>query len=87
VPTARTERKIAKAFPHRVGGNVRRNQPTEELAMSNEDDLKGRVKEAAGDLTGDKDLKREGQVDQAAGKVKEAVDDAAEKAKDALTKN
>ena len=29
------------------------------------DDAKGRVKEAAGDLTGDKDLKREGKVDQA----------------------
>lgn len=38
------------------------------------DDVKGRTKEAAGDLTGDKNLKREGQTDQAAGKVKKGVD-------------
>lgn len=55
--------------------------------MPNEDDLKGRVKEAAGDLTGDKDLQREGQVDQATGKVKDKVDDVADKAKDAVTKD
>lgn len=42
--------------------------------MSNPDDLKGRVKEAAGDLSGDKDLKREGQADQAEGKAKDVVD-------------
>ena len=40
----------------------------------NTDDLKGRVKEAAGDLTNDQDLKNEGKVDQAAGKAKGAVD-------------
>jgi uncharacterized protein YjbJ (UPF0337 family) len=48
---------------------------------SNVDDAKGRLKESAGDLTNDDDLKREGQTDQAAGKVKEGVD----KVKDALT--
>ena len=37
-------------------------------------ELKGRVKEAAGTLTGDAALKREGQVDQAVGKVKQAAD-------------
>jgi uncharacterized protein YjbJ (UPF0337 family) len=55
--------------------------------MANEDDLKGRVKEAAGDLTGDKDLQREGQVDQATGKVKDKIDDVADKAKDAVNKD
>ena len=49
------------------------------------DDMKGRVKEAAGDLTGDKDLQREGKVDQAAGTVKDTVGDAADKVKDAVT--
>ncbi|MEA2273183.1 MAG: hypothetical protein QOI98_1891 [Solirubrobacteraceae bacterium] len=49
------------------------------------DDAKGRVKEAAGDLTGDKDLQREGKVDQAAGTVKDTVGDAADKVKDAVT--
>lgn len=52
--------------------------------MSNTDDAKGRLKEAAGDLTDDQDLKREGQVDRAEGAVKEKVDDAADKVKDAL---
>jgi uncharacterized protein YjbJ (UPF0337 family) len=38
------------------------------------DEAKGRVKEAAGDLTGDDDLKREGKADKIGGKVKDAVD-------------
>jgi uncharacterized protein YjbJ (UPF0337 family) len=46
------------------------------------DEAKGRVKEAAGDLTGDKDLEREGQMDQAGAKVKKKVGNAAETAKD-----
>lgn len=50
----------------------------------NKDEASGRVKEAAGDLTGDEDLEREGQVEQAEGKVKDAVDDVADKAKDAV---
>jgi uncharacterized protein YjbJ (UPF0337 family) len=50
--------------------------------MANMDDAKGRVKEAAGDLTNDDDLKREGQVDQASGKVKDKLDDAADKFKE-----
>jgi uncharacterized protein YjbJ (UPF0337 family) len=37
------------------------------------DELKGRMKEAVGALTGDEKLKREGQMDQAAGKVKNAA--------------
>ena len=40
----------------------------------NADQAKGRVKEAAGALTGDKDLKNEGKADQVGGKVKDAVD-------------
>jgi uncharacterized protein YjbJ (UPF0337 family) len=55
--------------------------------MSNTDDLQGRAKEALGDLTDDKDLKREGQVDRVTGKVKDAVDDVADMAKDALDRD
>jgi uncharacterized protein YjbJ (UPF0337 family) len=55
------------------------------FAMSNIDDAKGRLKEAAGDVTGDEDLKREGQVDRAEGAVKEKVGDAADTVKDAVT--
>jgi uncharacterized protein YjbJ (UPF0337 family) len=51
------------------------------------DDLKGRVKEAAGDITGDEDLKNEGRVDRASGSVKDKVGDVADKAKDILRKD
>ncbi|MHB1535910.1 MAG: CsbD family protein [Acidimicrobiales bacterium] len=47
--------------------------------MSNVDDAKGRAKEAAGSLTNNSDLKREGKADQAAGKAEQAVDDATDK--------
>jgi uncharacterized protein YjbJ (UPF0337 family) len=40
------------------------------------DELKGRAKEAAGDLTDNKDLQREGKTDKTAGKVKQKVEDA-----------
>ncbi|MDX6586245.1 MAG: hypothetical protein QOI31_718 [Solirubrobacterales bacterium] len=50
----------------------------------NTDDAKGRVKEAAGDLTGDDDLKDEGKTDQAAGAVKDAADSAKDKVDDAV---
>jgi uncharacterized protein YjbJ (UPF0337 family) len=45
-------------------------------------DLKGKAKEAAGKLTGDKDLENEGRSDQA----KSAVKDVGEKVKDAAAK-
>ena len=49
--------------------------------VDNADDLKGRVKEAAGDLTGDEDLQRDGEIDQGKGKVKDVVDNIADKFK------
>ena len=42
------------------------------------DDLKGRAKEAAGDVTDDQDLKDEGKVDRAKGSIKEKATDAKE---------
>jgi uncharacterized protein YjbJ (UPF0337 family) len=48
------------------------------------DKAKGRVKEAAGTLTGNKKLKTEGKADQLAGRVKNAVERVVDKAKDAL---
>lgn len=50
----------------------------------NMDDLKGRAKEAAGDLTDDDDLKREGKVDRASGAMKDKIDDAKDMVKDAM---
>jgi uncharacterized protein YjbJ (UPF0337 family) len=48
------------------------------------DKAKGRMKEAAGALTGDEELKSEGRVDQAAGKVKGAVAKVVDKVKNAV---
>jgi uncharacterized protein YjbJ (UPF0337 family) len=48
------------------------------------DDAKGRVKEAAGAVTGNDSLKNEGKVDQAAGSVKDAVGGTADKVKDVV---
>jgi uncharacterized protein YjbJ (UPF0337 family) len=50
----------------------------------NVDEGKGRLKETAGSLTGDEDLKRQGKADQAKASVKDKVDKLAGKAKDAL---
>ena len=49
------------------------------------DKIKGRAKEAAGAVSNDDELRREGKVDQAAGKTKEAAAKGVEKAKDAVT--
>jgi len=46
------------------------------------DDLKGRAKEAVGNLTDDDQLEREGKVDRAAGTIKDKVEDAKEWAED-----
>jgi uncharacterized protein YjbJ (UPF0337 family) len=51
------------------------------------DDAKGRLKEAAGDLTGDQSLKNEGKVDKAEGKAKDVADDLGDKAKDVIGKD
>jgi uncharacterized protein YjbJ (UPF0337 family) len=48
------------------------------------DDAKGRVKQAAGDVTDDDSLKNEGKVDRASGSVKDAVGGAADKVKDVV---
>jgi uncharacterized protein YjbJ (UPF0337 family) len=48
------------------------------------DDMKGRAKEAAGDLTGDKKLQREGKVDQASADVKDKANKVVDKVKEKL---
>ena len=48
------------------------------------DQAKGRIKQAAGDLTDNKDLEREGERDETAGKAKEFIGDAKEKLDDAV---
>ncbi len=51
------------------------------------EDMKGRTKEAAGDLSGDESLQREGKVDQASSTIKEKVGQGADKAKDLLNRD
>jgi uncharacterized protein YjbJ (UPF0337 family) len=48
------------------------------------DKVKGRVKQAAGDLTDDQDMKDEGKLDEAAGKAKNAAGKAKEKVEDTI---
>ncbi len=55
--------------------------------IRNKDDAKGRLKEAAGDLTGDEELRREGKVDKATGAVKDGVEKASDKVKGAVGKD
>ena len=50
------------------------------------DEMKGRAKEAAGDLTDDDSLKAKGKADKASGKAKGVVDDIKDKADDAIDK-
>ncbi|MGH8979223.1 MAG: CsbD family protein [Acidimicrobiia bacterium] len=46
------------------------------------DDIKGRAKEAVGDLTDNDELKREGKVDRAASSIKEKVEEVTDKVRD-----
>lgn len=48
------------------------------------DKVQGRAKQAAGDLTGNDELEREGEKDEMAGKVKDKMDDAKDKVDDAV---
>jgi uncharacterized protein YjbJ (UPF0337 family) len=48
------------------------------------DQAKGRVKQAAGDLTDDDELKAEGKGDEMLGKAKGALNDLRDKAEDAV---
>lgn len=57
------------------------------MADKNVDEGKGRLKEAAGSVTGDDSLKNEGKGDQAKASVKDKVDKAADKAKDLLDRD
>jgi uncharacterized protein YjbJ (UPF0337 family) len=47
---------------------------------------KGKVKEAAGDLTGNKSLERKGEAEQIKGKVQKNYGDAKENVKDGIDK-
>jgi uncharacterized protein YjbJ (UPF0337 family) len=50
------------------------------------DQAKGDIKDAAGKITGDKELQAEGKMDKAKGAVHSAVGDAKDAAKDVMNK-
>ena len=50
------------------------------------DEIKGRIKEAAGTLTGNEKLRQEGKAEQAVGKVEQAVENTAKQVKAAVQK-
>jgi uncharacterized protein YjbJ (UPF0337 family) len=62
---------------------------TKDKASNRAQDAKGRVKEAAGSITGNRDLKNKGKTDQAKASLKntgEDLKDAGHKVKDAVTR-
>ena len=54
------------------------------MASGKTDEAKGRIKEAAGVLTGDEKLQREGKADQAAGRVEKTLEKVKDKAENAI---
>jgi uncharacterized protein YjbJ (UPF0337 family) len=57
------------------------------MTDKNIDEGKGRIKEAAGTLTGDDSLKNEGKADQAKASVKNAVDNVTDRIKHTLNRD
>jgi len=49
------------------------------------EEIEGRLKEAVGDVTGDKDLQREGKIDQASAATKKTIEEATDKVKDVIS--
>src|SRR5947209_13182318 len=81
-------RSVPLVCPLTVRGYDRSTLPNNERSCAMDDgkldDAKGRVKQAAGDLTDDDSLKNEGRVDRATGTVKDKVGDADDKDKEVV---
>ena len=58
---------------------------TEDRASNRAQDAKGRIKEAAGIITGNRDLENKGKTDQAKAEMKKNLEDAWYKVQDAVT--
>ena len=54
---------------------------------ANMDEAKGRMKEAAGDLTDDDEMKKEGKADRMGATIKDKADDVVDKAKDVVNRD
>ena len=73
----------AATSDHTNNGHTTNNERNGSMTNHN-DDLKGRIKEAAGVLSDNDDLQTEGKRDQQAEKAKQAVDTAGDKIKDGV---
>lgn len=60
------------------------DSPNKQKAGGMMDELKGKAKQVAGDVTGDKSMKAEGMADEAKGEAKQAVADGRKKLGDAI---
>lgn len=54
---------------------------------SKKDEMKGRMKEAAGDMMDDDELKREGKADRVGSTVKEKANEVVDRAKDVIDRD
>jgi uncharacterized protein YjbJ (UPF0337 family) len=54
---------------------------------SKKDEMKGRMKEAAGDMMDDDEMKREGKADRMGSTVKEKANEVVDKAKDVIDRD
>jgi uncharacterized protein YjbJ (UPF0337 family) len=54
---------------------------------SKKDEMKGRMKEAAGDMMDDDEMKREGKADRIGSTVKEKANEVVDKAKDVIDRD
>jgi uncharacterized protein YjbJ (UPF0337 family) len=73
---------VASDAPNPTGDSAERQETI--VKDSDLDQAKGRIKQAAGDLTGDDQLRREGKTDEAAGKAKDGLDKITDKLRDAV---
>jgi uncharacterized protein YjbJ (UPF0337 family) len=54
---------------------------------ANMDEAKGRMKEAAGDMTDDDEMKREGKADRMGAEIKDKANKVVDKAKDVINRD
>lgn len=63
---------------------TKETQPKENPMSGETDKAVGRMKQAAGDLTGDDQLKAEGEADETAGGIKDTIENVSDAARDAV---
>ena len=83
---ASLDRSVARELPHTESGFDQFLTIGDSIMGGKAEEIKGRVKEAAGAITDNNKLRREGKTDQVVGKVKQAAEKAIDAAKN-ITKN